>query len=337
VTATAQKTPSLRWSSVRDCPRKAVYEATNAPARERTDRENRWLFRGRTLGRDFAEMLAQAQGCVPVRYGAEGWETARFVTEYQVKWALGTGHMDVLARDTGSAIEVLSSAHASEQMVHSKLVQLVGYVTHCDEATGPAALVILNPSDYSEDRIVVAQDTKRWRVLVQEVEDRIAEVQRWNDEAHLPARVCSKPSDAVGHFCVYADHCFGGWMPPPLNLVDDPVALELAVRLYHTKKAEREVNGTLKVLTSERQEIEQRLADIVPVGASELGSLKVTRTHVQRQPTLDFRKAELAGAVTEEELAEFFKPGAAYDTYRVDRLTDDPIVDVASFGDEVPF
>ena len=147
--------PMLRWSSVRACPRKAVYEATGAPARERTDREERILFRGKSIGRDYASFLT-------ARYGADAIEAER-----KVVWPLGIGHIDIYLKQTKTAIEVLSSAHATDAMIHSKLLQVVGYMEH-DPEVDNGMLVVLNPSDFFEDRYPVNKDTDAYRELAAE-------------------------------------------------------------------------------------------------------------------------------------------------------------------------
>src|SRR4051812_29011253 len=120
MTTTERQTASFRWSSVRDCARKAVYEATDAPHRDRTEHEERILWRGKSLGRDYMLFLAN-------KYGAD-----QILTEVPVRWPFGTGHIDGVVIPTRTAIEVLSSAHASDAMIQSKLLQLVGYMEFAD-------------------------------------------------------------------------------------------------------------------------------------------------------------------------------------------------------------
>lgn len=322
----ADGTPQLRWSSVRDCPRKAVYEAAPTPRRERTDREERILWRGKSLGREYVTFLRQ-------RYGAD-----QVLTELAIQWPLGVGHMDIYLRPTRTAIEVLSSAHATDQMVHSKMLQLVGYIEHADPAWLPVdagALVVLNPSDFEPEVFPLARTSRTYLELVDEMRERVAQVQAWAGHGTLPARVCGKPTDAIGHFCLYAEHCFDGWEKPVLPLVEDPTARELVTDLYQVKRRERETKQNLAIVETERKELEQRLDDLVPVGKHAVGSLEVTRTHVERGPSFDWKKAEAAGAFDPDAFAAFFKPGASYDTWKVDRVSDGPLP--ARDWGEVPF
>jgi len=312
--------PTLRWSSVKDCPRKAVYEATGAPARQRSNKEERILFRGQSLGRDYAAFLAQT-------HGAENVET-----EVPIRWPLGTGHMDIYLTATRTAIEVLSTLHASDQMIQSKLLQLVGYIEYADFPVDAGALVILNPSDFGEDVFPVARTSRVYKDLVDEMRERVAQVQAWAaDPTLIPARVCGKPADAIGRFCLHAAHCFEGWEPPPLHLVDDAEADMLASRWYALKEQERGAAKVTKDLADERKKVEGELVERVPVGQHQVGGWAVTRTHVQRSATVDLKKAEIAGYPVES-LGEFLRDGAEYDTFKVARLDEAP----EDFG-EVPF
>lgn len=101
---TTVETPVLRWSSVRDCPRKAVYEAAGAPHRDRTLKEERQLARGRSVGRDYIVAVAsESKRTVLVASGpdfmlpyprlrAESEDTADILAELPVRWELGVGH-----------------------------------------------------------------------------------------------------------------------------------------------------------------------------------------------------------------------------------------------------
>jgi hypothetical protein len=269
VTAAAIPKP-LRWSSVRSCPRKAVYEALDAPARDHSDREQRIMFRGRRLGRDYADWLAAKHG--------EG----NIERERPVKWPLGTGHIDVYLRETRTAIEVLSSAHASDAMVRSKLVQLAGYMAYDGEVEN-GALVILDPSDFSEQRVIVAKDSDVYGGLLDEVAERVGQVVLWRDYGTMPDRVCRKPQDGRGHFCRYIDTCFQDWEPPELPQVSTREAATLAASLHSTKTARRELAARDKLLDAEQRIIQAELAELVEPGDWNVGGYEVRRSPRTRQ------------------------------------------------------
>lgn len=345
--------PMLRWSSTRDCPRKAVYEAVGAPARERTRREQGILWRGKSIGRDFVVFLAHQEteragkpalvwvdaaekDWVPARFRARSLSEASFVAEKKVVWPLGIAHEDVFVRDTGTVVEVLSSAHASDAMIHSKLLQLVGQIEHDEEATN-GALVVLSPSDFTEvDRFLVSKDSDAYRELAAEAHERVRQVLAWRDTGELPVRVCGKPGDAWGHFCLHADHCFDGWEAPELDPVEDPLVHELAISLYRAKQDERAAKERLAECEEKRKAVQDQLAEHLEEGAHEVGSLTVTRRVTHRSATLDLKKARLAVPGWDELVADFMKPGAVFSTWLVDRHGDAPLL-VPGEWDEVPF
>lgn len=315
----------LRLSSVLNaCPRKAVYEATDAPAREPSDREQRIRWRGKRIGEDYADLLA-------AKYGEHAVERER-----KVVWPLGVGHEDAFLKATKTVVEVLSSAHASEQMVHGKLLQLTGYIEH-DPAAENGVLVIVSPTDFSEERIVVNPNTTAYKALVEEMLDRVAEVLAWRDTGELPVRVCAKPSEAKGRFCLHADHCFGeDWQPPPLEQVAADETTVLAVTEYdRLKRAETDARNTLKAAEDARKEQQAVLEALeLPAGRDvQVGAFKVRRTFTERAPSFDWKKAELAGVFDPELFGEYMRPGAAYSTFRVER------VDHAGdeYGDGIPW
>jgi hypothetical protein len=315
-------TPLLRWSSVRACSRKAVYEHLGAPARERTDREERVLYRGKSIGRDYASFLA-------ARYGADAIEVER-----KVQWALGLGHIDIYVKETRTAIEVLSSAHATDAMVQSKLLQLTGYMEH-DPEVDNGALVVLNPSDFHEDRFLVNKDSDAYAELVAEMNDRVAQVLAWNETGELPARVCSKPSDAWGQFCLHADHCFEGWQPAETDVIADPLVRELAIELYLAKRAETEAKKLVSEAEEKRKAVQEQLAEHLEPGEYEVGSLTVKRRVTNRQPSLDSKKARLAIPGWDALVEPYLTPGATYSTWVIDRNGDAPLT--VDFGDEAPW
>jgi hypothetical protein len=314
----------LRWSSVRACPRKAVYEWQNAPARERTDREERILYRGKSIGKDYAKFLIARQGPDAIE------------VERKVEWALGLGHIDIYVKATKTAIEVLSSANATDAMIHSKLLQVVGY-TENDPEVDNCALVILNPSDFTEDNYLVSKDTDAYRELAAEVHERIAQVLAWRDTGELPARVCSKPSDAWGHFCLHADHCFEGWVKPELIPNEDPLVHELSIGLYRAKQDEHAAKERVTEAEEKRKAIQAQLADHLDEGEHEVGSLTIKRSVVNRKPSLDLKKALLAGAVDPDAIEPYMKPGATYSNWYVDRHGDAPLIVPDEFGTEAPW
>ena len=348
---------NLRWSSVRDCPRKAIYESQGAPARERTRQEEGYLWRGRQLGRDFAIILAAeerrkgnpyrikvASGIVgdwPRRWVTPSIDEAAFLVEEPVPWPLGILHPDIRVLATDTIVEVLSSATASEQMTRSKTLQLVGQMEFTGATAG--AVVVVNPSqplDY--DILPLARSSATYGQLVDEMHARIEQVREWRRTLELPARVCAKPSEARGHFCLYAEHCFTGWEPPdPDVILQDPAAQERALLLYEAKRGERAAKEGYDRAVALRREYEQEIHDLTAEwdGARtfRIGPVEITRVVVSPRETFSLKKARDAGLWThahDELFGSFLSVGGGYTRLSVDRARDAAADD---FGDEAPW
>lgn len=262
---TATKTPLMRLSTIRDCPRRAVFEATGAPEREVYDRETRIMWSGRRIGQDYLDMWCEAH------------PSEELVREKKVPHPFGVGHEDAFIVSTGTVLEILSSAHASTEMVHSKLLQLVLYMTYDAEAVN-GALLIVDPRDYSDERVIVVKGGDKWSELAAEAQERMAAVSRWSATGELPDRVCAAPANARSHFCRHSEVCFENWEPDPLAVLDDPETHELAVRLAHLKAKRREIASTDKTLEAEQKELQNGLADRVPPGIFQVGQIKLGRS-----------------------------------------------------------
>lgn len=312
----------LRASSLKDCPRKAVYGGLGTPERDITEAERRRMFRGRIVEAAYAEWLADEH---------PDWELE---LQKKIPWAFGIAHADIYALPSRILFEVLSSHQPGEALIRAKLLQLVLELEYCREAES-GVLVVLS-GDMDEERIPVKRGTNAYQDLAAEVADRIGQVKAWAETGELPRRVCRKPSDAIGHFCRHAQWCFQGWEPPALAEVDSPDARRTASAMWHAKEQERALKAQLREVEEWRKRLETDLGEHVPAGKWRVGPLEISRTHVQRSPTVDLRKAELAGYPVDT-LDEFMRPGAEYDTWRLDRVTDDPIAFPDDFGEDAPF
>lgn len=343
----------FRWSTIRECARQAVYQAQGAPERDRTRQEEGWLWRGKQLGRDFAIILAAAEKRKrkPYRiYVASGYRTewpnrwrtprrdqAAFIVEQPVRWPLGIMHPDIIVVETDTILEVLSSTHASDAMVASKMLQLVGQMEHSG-AHGGAVVVVdpSNPLDY--DLHPIARTSPVYADLAAEMRDRIAQVQAWAAAGTMPARVCAKPSDARSHFCRLADHCFHGWEPPdPDVLLASDEAVAAASRLYRAKQDEQAAKRRYDEVVAARREAEQRFEAFLPdngaAGRVRAGILEVNRIVVSDRETFKLAKARTAGIWTgqdEERFRDYLSLGGGHVRYTIDRLSDEPLMGEAA-------
>lgn len=272
---------------------------------------------------------------VPPELAAASRDEATHICELQVPWEFGVGHPDLFIPETGTIVEVLSAATAGDSYRRGKLLQAVGYCEHYEPARN-VALIVVSPSDYTEDRTVVAGHTDLYRGLVDEMQARVAQVRAWAEEGTLPDRVCAKPSEARSHFCQHAAHCFEGWEPPPLPVIAADAALVLAAQEFDAVKRERAAGARLDREQEQRQKAAQAVLEAaeLPAGMDVMvGGYKVTRTAVQRKPVFDWEKAEAAGVFEPGLYDGYFRPGSAYSTFKVALVGDAPGED---YGD-IPF
>jgi len=366
VSALEQPTvPQFRWSSVRECPRKAIYEATGAPHRERTLQEERWLYRGKAIGREFAVFLAAqerakgkrpwrifvASGVVgewPRRYLTSDRSKEAFIVEEAVPWPLGVLHPDIRVVETNTIVEVLSSAHASDVYIRSKMLQLVGQIEYVGADGG--AVVVVDPSSMADEIFPIAKSSSTYQELVEEMRARVAAVQSWAETGAIPSRVCQKPGDARSHFCLHGEHCFQGWKPPdPDAVLTSPDAIAAAGELYRAKQAERAAKETYDAAVAGRKTAEQRLEpslELAQLGGAakkiRVGSVEVNRIEVADRETFALKKARDAGAWTDahdELFGQFLTMSGGHVRYQVDRVGDQPLelVEPADRWGEVPY
>ncbi len=266
----------LRWSSARACARKSVYEATLEPDRDLFEIEQRIMYRGRCIGREFVNMLASGNSgkvwaCsgdhhwIPPSLRAESQEKADYLAEVPIRWKHGVGHIDVYVVSSNLIIEVLSSAHASPAMRHSKLIQAAGYALGFSQAKG-IALCVLSPVDYTEERITVERGSSQWVTLEAEVKEIIARLDTWREDGTLPERTCKVPNEARGRFCRHAVTCFQGWEPEPLDPLTSPRAQELVESLYDLKQQIKFAHQETRLTEEEAVEIQDELSELVEPG-----------------------------------------------------------------------
>lgn len=324
----ATATPSLRWSSVRDCTRKAVYEATGAPTRERTLNEQRQLYRGRSVGHDWVVAVAtEKMWKVWVDSGPDNWlppdlkaateDAADAVAEMRVQWEMGVGHADLYIRETDKVVEVLSSQNPTGDMIRSKLVQARGYARALDASN--LALIVVDPASLEEERVIVTSGSQRWDDLAAECDERLAQLVQWRDTGEVPARVCGAPGEAWGHFCTFAQHCFDGWERPPLDELDSEDAQMLAIRLAAVKAQRREIGAADKRLEAEQKEIQAELAPLVPAGDWQIGGYRVKHSIRNGRRSFDFDRAENDSRIPGPLLDEFTKISQPYSVWDVEQ------------------
>lgn len=332
-----EKLSGLRMSSLADCARKAVLEATNDPERPWDRLELGWLWRGRRVGQDWVLFVATehewtvwpASGShewVPTYLRAGSAESADIIAEVPVRWAYGVGHADAWIKETDTLVEVVSSASGASHQ-ERKFRQLTGYLMHYTAEVG--ALVTVNPSNMvEEDRLILRRNSATFQQAEAEMRDRIAGL-----NGRLPERVCSKPAQARGHFCRFQTACFGeDWQPDPIQPCDEEGARMIAAELYLTKESKRRVDAEAKILDQQRRQLEDALGEIIEPGEWAVGPLTVKRTVVPRTSfDLKAAQASLPAGV----LDPYVKVSTS-SRYTLTRNGDGPLLDADDFG-PVPF
>lgn len=341
-------THGLRWSSARDCPRKAVYEATGAPHRERTHREDRTLWRGRAVGHEYVIALAHEQRtrvhvCSGPDY-VQPWpaihaadrDAAGILAELPVEWELGVGHADAFVVESQVVLEVVSSQNATGELIHSKLLQAAGYCRALDAAA--VCVVVVDPVTLADDRVIVTRDSSKWDRLMGEVDERVATLLEWRETGRIPDRVCRKPADAWSHFCLYGGHCFDDvpeWTPDFNGELWSDEAQMIAIALERVKTQRREISKTDSLLEDEQKALQAQLAAFVPEGAWQVGGYLVKRQARTGRRSFDFARADLDGRFPDGLLAEFTKQSDGFEVWAVEKTG--AVVTTDDEEGEVPF
>jgi len=316
-----------RWSQAVLCPRQAAYGLRGQPLDEEPDDIVKGYFaRGKQLGAYMAERFI-------AQYGAHD-----IVLEKAVPWPAGIAHGDIFVRSEKLAVEVKSKA--DPRPLDSHILQLGGQV-HFDPEAESGALVLVDPSNLQERTIPmpVVPDA-----LVEEIERISGEVAGAADPAApLPARVCSRPSEARGHMCPFAATCFGEWeAPDPIELQGE--VAKLALRLVELDATIKATADDVKDWESERDELRSQLRlTLEPKLDYVLDEEQLIRiTPIAGRVTYDITTAIKMGALTEAEVADFRREGKGYERWTVRPVPapgDDPVRPLPDldYGDTPPF
>lgn len=251
--------------------------------------------------------------------------------EVEIPWPLGVGHADAYLPNEKLLVEIKStvSPSTSSPMFEMAVAQLRIYLHFHPEAER-GALYLVNPSDLSGEDVFTVNLTDEDREAIDQA---VFQVQASLEGGDLPERVCAKPGQGRGRLCPFVDACFEGWEPPEPHTEVDPDIADAAGRLAALKTAERPLKEQLAAIEEGKKQAQADLSGCVEVGETLAGPWLIKRTHVQRSPTLNLKALQAAG-YSLEPLAEFMKPGAEYDTWKVERAEEAGELD---FGDEAPW
>jgi hypothetical protein len=280
-----------RWSSAVMCPRKAFYEAVDAPRREWLPHELQRMRRGQVWEEAVVADVVDGfrrQGRRPRRQETVAWPAAD---------PIGTGHMDCYIPSERSAIEVVSNAGG--QLPDYKCLQVAGYALNHPNAD---QAFVLSVDTHTGDDPVYPIDLSGLEPRVREIEDTVYEGVKTGVP---PERTCRTPFDGPAQFCPFVEHCFADWTFPPLEeLLADPKELE---QLADAEDDVSDARQTLKDAEEKRNDIRSRLRPLVPANAESIaGGITVKRT-VSPRTLFSLSDARKAGHDLPEPLQAFVK------------------------------
>lgn len=316
--------PSL-WAR---CPTAAVYQGRGEEPAPHPPEAEEFFFRGNV----FEEIVLRQ---IAAKHGRDNVQRQ---VEIDIP-GIGTGHADGYLIPDKTLVEVKSTTapYPSSDTFGYGVKQLRIYLAHHPEAE-QGALYMLNPNVMKPADVYTVKLTDEERA---EIDSEKQYIQMAVDGGELQLdphgtdwRPCTKPSQARGRMCPFAHVCFGDdWQPEPVTEVDDPAVLDAAARLYAVKEEIRLHQSAIKALEEGKTAAESELGLMLDEGDTLVGPFQVKKTHVRRQPTFQLKAYEAAG-LSVEPLAEFFKSGAEYDTFRVTRAETAGSVD---YGEEAPY
>jgi hypothetical protein len=312
-----------RWSSACKCPRKAVYEKRGAPARERSERENRILHRGKLFGRFVAEQFA-------LKFGDDAVEFER-----EVSWPGGTLHTDVFVIPEKASFEVKSTTSPASAL-EDAIIQNAGE-QHFDPECEMGGVILVDPVDLDEvvRPVVLNPD------LIAHVEGIAEQVVSAEANGTLPDRVCSKPADAMGKLCPFAEKCFSdepAWAPTPAIEIEGDVA-RLATELYLVQRRRKSTEGQAGTLKDEERLLQDELRELLEPNIEHVApGLKVKRT-VSSKTTFNGISAGIEAGHLDPDLLAPYRKTSETDTIKVSATGDGPPVPLAAevLDEDVPF
>lgn len=321
---TTAATPRLearsRWSHACKCPRMGAYGLLGVDPTEPTDRQQGLMRRGRMLGAERYERYL-------AKYGEDD-----VVAEQPVPWPAGVLHPDIYIRSKKLVIEVKSSA-SPESIIRDAIVQCAGQVYWHPDAT--AGLVeVVSPIDLQVVAEIPVLLNDEW---VERLEQIAADVVRagMTQGRELPDRVCRRPSDGIGKFCPFVDHCFDGWVPPTVDeLKADEETLALVARLHELKRRRRMLSQEDKPLEAECKEIQADLDDTL----GDHQEAVVGGYLVKRSPrTRESFSLTAARASVPADILDPFTKVSHFTVYEVEKVASDAFAAPDDFGDQAPW
>lgn len=305
-----------RWSHATRCMRMAAYDVLGAFPAAPSEQQEGFFRRGKEVEDSWLE------NDLPRTY------SGRVHRQAEIPWGDGwVAHVDAILLDDPERthLEVKSTLHPDRLpgvpvtiegfQTTSAVLQVAGGA-HYDPEGGAAEVVAVNPSDYTSQRYPVKL-TADIVGAVTEVAERVTHA----SQTHvLPARVCSKPSDAFGRHCPYTADCFADWTDPgTVDLTTDDEAVMLAHDLHAATLALKREEGDIAELKAKRDELRSALVmrGVAPGLDYQIGDIIIRLTEVKGRETFDYRAAAATGHLDLDEFQSFVKVGQPSERWTV--------------------
>jgi hypothetical protein len=286
---------------------------------EPNERQQGLMRRGRHLGAERYERWA-------LQYGADN-----VIPEQAVPWPAGTLHPDVYVIPEKLVVEVKSSASPGS-IIDDAIVQCAGQVYWHPEAE-KGLVEVVSPIDLQVVEQIPVLLNDEWRERLEAIAADVvrAGVTHGRD---LPDRVCRKPSDGIGKFCPFIDHCFDGWTPPSLDEIEaDEAIIARVARLHAIKQRRKLLAEHDKPLETEQKQIQADLEDELPVGKLLVGGYAVALSPRSRE-NFSLKKAR---ASVPADILDPFTSHTNFTVYSVEKVDPDAVVVGDDFGDAAPW
>jgi hypothetical protein len=280
-----------RWSSAVMCPRKAFYEAANAPRRQWTEVELQRFRRGQVWEEAVVADVVdgfRGQGRRPRRQETVPWPA---------RDPIGIGHMDCYIPSERLVVEVVSNAGG--QLPDYKCLQVAGYTLNHPNAN---EAVVMSVDTHTGSDPVYPIDLSGLEPRVREIEDTVYEGVKTGVP---PERTCRTPFDGPAQMCPFVETCFQDWEWPPLEelLTDTDELEELA-------NAEDEVSDARKALAiaeENRNRLRDHLRPLIPANAESIAGAITVRRTVSPRTSFSLSDARKAGHELPDPLQAFVK------------------------------
>lgn len=284
------------------CPRKAVYEAQDAPRGELPEHLARIFRRGHAFGkivRDDITGALRAQGQRPVAEAEVPWP---------VRAPIGTGHADLYIPRARRVIEVFSTDGTS--FPAHKGLQGAGYAVNHPRADEAVVLVVDRATG---DERVYPLNLDVLEPKVRAIEAAVVEGIAGGD---MPPRAARAPGAWPCSDCVFRRHCWDGVELPPLEEI--PEAVDDARALADLEDAYAEAKAVLDQAELDRNAARAKLAPLVD-GTVKAGDILLRRTRVSGRTTFAVGAFQAAGHQLPEEADAFISVSGGHDRWTVKR------------------